>query len=257
FDLGCGRLLRTTLVRLGDEEHLLLVTIHHIVSDGWSIGVLVHEFPLVYDAYRQGIHPLSPSGGTHPLSPSGGTHPLSPSGGTPPLLPELPVQYADFARWQRRWLSEEVLKNHLACWKEALAGAPLVLELPSDRPRPAIQTYRGNTCAVAIPHELTAALEALSRERGVTLFMTLLAAFDVLLCRYSGQEDLLIGTPIAGRDRVEIEGLVGFFAGTLVLRGDLRGNPRGGELLRRVRETALDAYAHQDLPFERLVEELQ
>jgi amino acid adenylation domain-containing protein len=229
FDLERGPLLRVELLRLSAEEHVLLVTMHHIISDGWSIGILIREVAALYAAYVRGEE--SP-------------------------LEELPIQYADFAHWQRTWLQGEVLAAQLDYWRAELADAPTLLELPIDKPRPLVQTFRGDNYPVRLSPELSAQLRDLSRRHGSTLFMTLLSAFDVLLCRYAGQEQVLIGTPIANRNRSEIEGLIGFFVNTLVLRGDVRGNPGFDELLRRVRETALGAYAHQDLPFEKLVEEL-
>ena len=230
FDLSRGRLLRVSLLRLGPEEHVALVTMHHIVSDGWSIGVLVREVAALYSAYVRGEE--SP-------------------------LEELPIQYADFAHRQRGWLQGEVLDAQLGYWRAELADAPTVIDLPIDKPRPPVQTYRGAFQPVQLSTELSAQLRELSRRHVSTLFMTLLAAFDLLLCRYAGQEQVLVGSPIANRNRYETEGLIGFFVNTLVLRGDVRGNPSFRELLRRVRETALAAYAHQDLPFEKLVEELQ
>ncbi|MEO5726492.1 MAG: amino acid adenylation domain-containing protein, partial [Byssovorax sp.] len=228
FDLATGPLLRTTLLRLGVDDHLLLVTMHHIVSDGWSMGVLVHEMAALYEAFLEG---------------------------RPSPLPELSVQYADFATWQRSWLSGEVLARELAYWKERLADAS-PLELPTDRPRPPVQTSRGAHTAVTLPAELVAALVRLSRERGATLFMTLMAAFQVLLARWSGQTDISVGMPVANRNRSEVEPLIGFFVNTLVLRSDLSQGPTFLELLAQVREAALGAYAHQDVPFEKLVEAL-
>jgi amino acid adenylation domain-containing protein len=230
FDLMKGPLLRLSLLRLGAEEHVALVTMHHIVSDGWSIGVLVREVAALYGAYVLGQE--SP-------------------------LEELAIQYADFAHWQRGWLQGEVLAAQLEYWRAELADAPTVIDLPIDKPRPPVQTYHGAHQPFQLSTELSAQLRELSRRHGATLFMTLLAAFDVLLCRYAGQDQVLVGTPIANRNRSETEALIGFFVNTLVLRGDVRGNPSFRELLRRVRETALSAYAHQDLPFEKLVEELQ
>lgn len=229
FDLRQAPLVRATLLTLFPEEQVLLVIVHHIVFDGWSIGVFERELSTLYNAYLAG---------------------------TAPPLPELPIQYVDFAAWQREWFQGEVLERQLRYWKEKLSGSLPVLELPADRPRPAVQTYNGSKLSFTISKELTEALKILSQREGVTLFVTLLAAFDVLLLRYSGQEDLLVGTPIANRNRAEIEELVGFFTNTLVLRSDLSNNPTFRELLRRVHETALGAYAHQDLPFEKLVEEL-
>ncbi|WP_394831236.1 non-ribosomal peptide synthase/polyketide synthase [Pendulispora rubella] len=228
FDLAKGPLLRTTLLRLAPEEHVLLLTMHHIVSDGWSTGVLVQEIAALYGAFLQGA---------------------------PSPLPDLALQYADFAAWQRQWLSGSVMQKHLDYWSAQLANAS-TLELPTDRPRPSVQTFRGRTQPVLLPAPLTEALLRLSRERGVTLFMTLLAAFQVLLSRYSGQTDISVGTPVANRNRREVEPLIGFFVNTLVLRGDLSGQPRFADLLRAVRERALEAYAHQDTPFEKVVEAL-
>jgi non-ribosomal peptide synthetase component F len=203
---------------------------HHIVSDGWSMGVLIRELTTLYAAFNQG----------NTVS-----------------LPELPIQYADFAIWQRQWLQAKMLETQLAYWKQQLDGAPSLLQLPTDRPRPAIQTFRGARHILDIPKPLTEALKALSRQEGVTLFMTLLAAFKTLLHHYTEQNDILVGSPIANRNRPEIEELIGFFVNTLVLRTDLGGNPSFRELLQRVREVALGAYAHQDIPFEQLVNELQ
>jgi amino acid adenylation domain-containing protein len=229
FDLVKGPLLRVSLVRLGAREHVLLFAMHHIVSDGWSMGVLVEEFVKLYRAFSQG----QPS----------------------PLAP-LPIQYVDYAMWQRGWLSGEVLAKQLGYWKEKLAGVP-VLDLPTDRPRPAMQNYEGAGERVIIGPELLAGLKELSRRQGVTLFITLSAAFKAWLHRYSGQADLAVGTPIANRNRGETEGLIGFFANTLVLRTSWEGDPTFRELLAREKETAMEAYEHQDVPFERLVAELQ
>jgi len=230
FDLSRGPLLRVNLLRLQKDEHVVLVTTHHIVSDGWSIGVLVREVAALYSAYVRG--------GESPLE-------------------ELAIQYADFAHWQRNWLQGDVLDAQLDYWRAELADAPTVIDLPIDKPRPPVQTYRGAYHPLQLSTELSAQLRDLSRRHGSTLFMTLLSAFDLLLCRYAGQEQVLVGSPIANRNRSETEALIGFFVNTLVLRGDVRGNPSFSELLRRVREVALGAYAHQDLPFEKLVEELQ
>ncbi|HYU30619.1 MAG TPA: amino acid adenylation domain-containing protein, partial [Thermoanaerobaculia bacterium] len=227
FDLARGPLLRLALVRLAAREHVLLLTLHHIVSDGWSMGVLLREIAALCAAFGQG---------------------------RPSPLPGLPVQYADFAVWQRDWLQGEVLEAQLAFWKERLAGAPRLLELPTDRPRPAVQTYNGAALPVALAPTLSEAVRALCQDEGATPFMTLLAAWAVLLGRHASQEDVLVGSPIAGRNRREIEELIGFFVNTLVLRSDLSDAPSFRALLTRVRTTALDAYAHQDLPFERIVE---
>ncbi|MCP4656984.1 MAG: amino acid adenylation domain-containing protein, partial [bacterium] len=235
FDLARGPLMRALLVRLGDEEHLLSLSMHHIVCDGWSMGILFHELTTLYRVLLAG---------------------------EPSPLEALPVQYADYAVWQRQWLRGEVLEARIDYWKRQLGGAPTALDLPTDRPRPARQSFRGRTLAAHLPETLTREVEALSRRRGATLYMTLLAAFKVLLGRWSGQTDVLVGTPIANRTRVEIEGLIGFFINTLVLRTDLSGDsghrePTFEELLKRVVHNTLGAYEHQDLPFERLVEELQ
>ncbi|MFW9262285.1 amino acid adenylation domain-containing protein, partial [Nostoc sp. CALU 546] len=230
FDLAHDALIRATLIVLSPTEHWLLVCMHHVVSDGWSIGVFVQELQALYNAYSIG----QPS----------------------PLLP-LPIQYADFAIWQRQWLQGEVLQNHLSYWEKQLANAPTFLPLPTDRPRPAVQTFNGSYHVLTLSVELTQRLLELSQQQGCTLFMTLLAAYNTLLYRYTGQEDILVGTPIANRDRTELEGLIGFFVNTLVMRTDLVGNPSFNELLLRLRETAFGAYAHQDLPFEMLVEALQ
>ncbi|TSC26813.1 amino acid adenylation domain-containing protein, partial [Corallococcus sp. Z5C101001] len=229
FQLATGPLLRVKLLKLAEEEHILLLVMHHIVSDGWSMGVLVREMAASYEAFA--------------------------SGGTP-SLPELPVQYADYAGWQRGWLQGEVLEKKLAYWKQQLSGAPAALELPTDRPRPAVQTSHGASVQVKVGRELTATLKALALQEGTTPFMVLLAAWQTLLARYSGQDDVSVGTPIAGRQRAETEGLIGFFVNTLVLRTKLDGDPTFRELLGRVRETTLGAYAHQEVPFEKLVEEL-
>jgi amino acid adenylation domain-containing protein/thioester reductase-like protein len=230
FDLARGPLLRATLLQLGEAEHVLLVTMHHIVSDGWSIGVMIRELATLYEAFSTGK--ASP-------------------------LPPLPIQYADFAHWQRQWLQGEVLAAQLSYWQQQLAGAQTVLELPTDRPRPTVQTFRGASLFLALPEPLSQKLKSLSQRSGVTLFMTLLAAFQTLLYRYTGQEDICIGSPIANRNRSETEDLIGFFVNTLILRTDMSENPSFQELLGRVREMTLGAYAHQDLPFEQLVEALQ
>jgi amino acid adenylation domain-containing protein len=229
FDLGRGPLLRTSLLKLGAEEHVLLLTMHHIVSDGWSAGVLVREMGALYAAYAQG--------GESPLE-------------------ELAIQYGDYARWQREWLQGEVLEEQLGYWREQLAGAPPVLELPTDRPRPPSPTLRGGREMFTIPEGTAEVLRALGRREGATLFMTLLAAFDVLLSRYTGQDDIVVGTPIAGRTRAEVEGLIGFFVNTLVVRARVEAGLSFREVLGRVKEACLGAYAHQDVPFEKLVEEL-
>ncbi|WP_420128652.1 amino acid adenylation domain-containing protein, partial [Longimicrobium sp.] len=230
FDLAAGPLFRAALLRLGAEDHVLLLGMHHIVSDGWSMGVLFREMSALYAAYREGR--ASP-------------------------LPELAVQYADFAVWQREQLAGDGLDRQLSYWRERLAGAPELLELPADHPRPPVQTYRGATVPVDFSVQLLERLQALGRREGSTLYMMLLGAFTVLLSRYGGSEDIVVGSPIAGRTRKETEALIGFFVNTLVLRTDLSGDPSFRETLRRVREATLGAYAHQEVPFEKLVAELQ
>ena len=230
FDLTQGPCLRVSLLRLGDEEHVALVTMHHIVSDGWSTAIFVKEFVAFYEAARAG---------------------------RPAALASLPIQYADYAHWQREWLQGEALESQLDYWKRTLGGALPVLELPTDRARPVEPTLGGEKLFRKLPGELYEALGALSRREGVTLYMTLLAAFQTLLYRYTGQNDLIVGTAIAGRNRTEVEGLIGVFINMLVLRTDLSGNPTFRELMGRVREVTLEAYAHQEIPFEKVVEELQ
>ena len=230
FDLKEGPLFRTTLIRLSENEHILLVCTHHIVSDGWSAAILLLELGALYDAY---IHQQ------------------------PSSLPELKIQYADYAVWQRNWLDEERMATHASFWKRHLAGAPLVLELPADKQRPAVQTFAGADFLLRLSHDLTSALKALSQQAGVTPFMTLMAAFQLFLARYCGREDIVVGTDLANRNRVELEALIGFFVNLLPGRIDLSGNPTFNELLARARSTMLDVYAHQEFPFEKLVEELR
>ncbi|RKG96951.1 amino acid adenylation domain-containing protein, partial [Corallococcus carmarthensis] len=230
FDLAAGPLARLTLLTLGAEEHVLLLCMHHAIGDGWSMSILVREVTALYEAFRQG----QPS----------------------PLTP-LPVQYPDFAVWQRGWLQGEVLDAQLAWWTQQLAGAPQALALPTDKPRPPQRSARGATFPVRLPLKLSEAVEALAQAEGATPFMVLLAAFQTLLHRYSGQEDLLVGTSIAGRRHAETEGLIGFFVNTLVLRARFDGRPSFRKLLSQVRTTTLGAYEHQDIPFERLVEAVQ
>ena len=256
FDLQRGPLLRATLLRLGPEEHVLLLTMHHIVSDGWSMSVLVRELCALYAAFSA----VAPSPSPPSPSPSPSPSPPSPS----PSLGGLAIQYADYAVWQREWLAGEVLEAQLGYWKKVLGGPLPVLELPTDRPRPPVQSHRGARHVFTLSPDLLAALEALSRQENVTLFMTLLGAFQTLLHRYSGQRDIIVGSPIAGRHLAETEGLteglIGFFVNTLALRTDFRevgGRLDFRSLLGRVREVTLGAYGHQDLPFERLVEELR
>ena len=232
FSLSSGPVLRTLLLRLEAQEHLLLVNVHHIAADGWSLGVLVRELADLYSASRRGDAP--------PFR----------------ALPELPVQYADFAAWQRRKLSGEALGREVAWWRERLRGLP-ALELPTDRPRPEVQTFRGGEVPVALGADLSRDLDALARREGVTPFMVLLAGFSALLSCWSGQRDFAVGAPVAGRDRRETEGLIGFFVNSLVLRCNLRGDPDFRSLLRRTREAAVEAYGHQELPFEKLVDGLQ
>jgi acyl carrier protein len=226
FSLARGPLLRALLLKLADTEHVLVLNLHHIVSDGWSMGVLVREVVALYEAFCQG---------------------------RPSPLPELPVQYADFAAWQRQWLQGEALEAQFSYWRQQLAGAPQVLELPTDRPRPAMQSYRGATLWRLMPAALGQALQAFCQREGVTSFMALLAGFQSLLSRYSGQTDIVVGTDIAGRTHADTEGLIGFFVNQLVMRGDLSGDPSFRELLGRARQASLGAYAHQDIPFEELV----
>jgi amino acid adenylation domain-containing protein len=230
FDLSKGPLLRMSLLKLGEEDYALLLTMHHIISDGWSIGVLIREVATLYEAFAKGSR--SP-------------------------LPELSIQYADFACWQREWLRAEELERQLSYWREQLTGAPPVLEMPTDRTRPPAPSHLGARCSIALTKSLSDALRELCQSEGVTPFMLLLATFQTLLSRYTGQEDISVGSPIAGRTRAEIEPLIGFFINTLVLRTDLSGNPSFRELLQRVKTIALGAYGHQDVPFEKLVEELQ
>ncbi|MFL5385473.1 MAG: amino acid adenylation domain-containing protein [Longimicrobiaceae bacterium] len=230
FDLATGPLFRATLLRLGVEGHELLLTLHHIVIDGWSMELLRRELAVLYAAYAEGRE--SP-------------------------LPEPAVQYADFAVWQRERLRGAVLDRQLAWWKERLAGASEVLELPADRPRPAVRTQRGGSVSTLLPAEVVERLEALARAEGATLFMVLLGAFQALLSMYGGGDDVVVGTPVAGRTRPEVEGVIGCFVNTLVLRTEVGGDPSFRELVRRVREVTLGAYDHQEVPFERLVAELR
>ena len=230
FDLSRGPLLRATLLRLAGTDHVLVLTMHHIISDGWSLGLLFTELTTLYQAYA--------TGNSSPL-------------------PELPFQYADYSEWQRQYLQGNTLANLLDYWKQQLAGAPPLMELPADRPRGALLNRSGATQSFRLSAEISEGLRSLARRQDVTLFMVLLAAFKTLLHRYTGVSDLVIGVPIANRNRAEIENLIGFFVNTLVLRTDLSGDPTFKELLGRVRKVTLEAYAHQDLPFEKLVEEIQ
>ncbi|HYH82759.1 MAG TPA: condensation domain-containing protein, partial [Longimicrobium sp.] len=230
FDLAAGPLFRASLLRLGEDDHVLLLSMHHIVSDEWSMGVLSRELSVLYEAYR---------------------------GGRESPLPELAVQYADYAAWQREQLEGAALDRQLGYWRERLADAPALLELPTDHPRPAVQTFRGAHERAELSLELLERLEALGRSEGATLNMVLLGAFQVLLSKYSGSEDVVVGSLGAGRTRKEVEATIGFFVNTLVLRTDLSGDPGFREVLRRAREVTLGAHEHQEVPFERLVAELQ
>jgi amino acid adenylation domain-containing protein len=230
FNLTQAPLLRAKLLRLEAEDHVLLLTMHHIVSDAWSAAVFQQEFIALYQAS---------------------------SSGTPCTLPELTIQYVDYAYWQRQWLQGKTLETQLTFWRDQLAGAPPVLTLPTDRPRPQIRTFRGGHHTAALPKSLVEELNLLSRREGVTLFMTLLAVFQMLLARYSGQEDIVIGTDVANRPTIETERLIGVFINLLPLRCDLSGNPTFGALLGRVRNNTLACYAHQEMPFDKLVEELR
>jgi len=230
FNFSSDLMLRASVLKLDAAEYILLLMTHHVAIDGWSFGVFFSELSALYKAF---------------------------SGGTPSPLSQLPIQYADYAAWQREWLQGEVLTHQLEYWRSHLAGAPQVLELPTDRPRPSTESHRGAHYSFSIPREVSEGLGALSRHQGTTLYMTLLSGFVVLLSRYSGQQDLLVGTPVANRNRAEIEELIGLFLNTLVLRNDLSGDPTVQELLARVRERCLNAYAHQELPFEMLVEDLR
>ncbi|MFZ0538832.1 MAG: amino acid adenylation domain-containing protein, partial [Candidatus Sulfotelmatobacter sp.] len=230
YDLGNAPLLRARLLKLAYDEHVLLLNFHHIAFDWWSVGVFEKELAALYGSFLRGKE-------TSPL-------------------PELPLQYVDFAAWQRRWLQGEILQEHLDYWQKKLSGTLPVLELPTEHPRPAVQTYNGSFSRSTLSGKLTESLKTLSQREGITLFTTLLAAFKVLLQRYTGQDDILVGAPIAGRNSAEIEGLIGFFVNTLVMRTDLSGDPTFRQLLQRVQETTVGAYAHQDLPFDKLVEVL-
>ena len=245
FQLDKPPLLRVKLLRLTSQSHVILITLHHIVADGWSMGVLVKELGILYQERKKQEKNQKDKSTLFPVPRS-----LFP-------LNELPIQYADFAAWQRKWLQGEVRQNQLNYWQKQLQNAPNLLELPTDYPRPAVQTARGGNLRFELSLELSQALKHLSQKSGCTLFMTLLAAFQTLLYRYSNNEDIVVGTAIANRNRTELEGLIGCFANTLAVRTDLSGNPSFSELLQRVKDVALGAYAHQDLPFEQLVDELQ
>lgn len=230
FDLAEGPPLRASLLKLSEADHILLLTMHHIISDGWSKQVLFREIGVLYEAFTEG---------------------------KPSPLPELTIQYADYAVWQRGWLQGEVLEKQLSYWREQLRGAPAVLELPTDRPRPAVQTYRGASQLIVLSKDLSEQLKELSRKENVTLYMTLLAAFQILLWRYTNQDDIVVGTHLANRTPIETEGLLGFFVNLLVLRTNLSGNPSFHELLGRVREVTLGAYSHHDVSFDELVKDLK
>lgn len=230
FNLSRDLMLRATLFRLSQEEHLLLLVMHHIASDAWSLNLLLNELGRLYTSYATGLDTN---------------------------LPPLPIQYGDFAQWQKDWLKEDNLNNHLQYWKEQLKNIPPLLQLPTDRTRPVIQTYRGARLTYLMPAEMYESLVALGKQNGATLFMTLLATFKILLHRYTGQEEIVVGSPIAGRIRSETENLIGFFVNTLVLRSRLPADLTFQDLLAQMRETALQAFAHQDVPFEKLVEELR
>jgi amino acid adenylation domain-containing protein len=230
FDLAKDLMLRTLLVRMADEEYQLLFSLHHIATDGWSKEVMYRDLGLLYDGFDKGV---------------------------PAALPPLPIQYRDFAAWQQEWLKGEAFAKHLAFWKERLAGAPPLLELPTDFARPAVQTSRGRHRRFAIPKRVGDAVKALGLQEGATPFMILLAAFQTLLFRYTGQDDVVVGSPIAGRNHLDLEGIIGYFSNTLALRTSLSGDPSFRKLLQRVRETALQAYDHQEMPFEKLVIELK
>ncbi|HSU17608.1 non-ribosomal peptide synthetase [Longimicrobium sp.] len=230
FDLAAGPVFRARLIRQGEREHVLSLVLHHIATDAWSGGIILRELEALYDAFRRG---------------------------QPSPLPPLPMRYAEFAARQRQWLSGPALERQLEFWRARLAGAPALLELPADRPRPAVQDTAGALLPFVLPADAATLARAAARREGATLFMVLLAAFQALLHRWTGEEDVVVGTPIANRARPELEGLAGFFGNTLALRGDLSGDPTFAALLRRVRDATLDAYAHPDVPFEKLVDALK
>jgi len=230
FNLAADMMLRVSVVRLDAQDHAVLLTMHHIASDGWSMGILLNELTTLYDSYCKSEEAT---------------------------LPALPVQYVDYAAWQREWLQGEVLEEQLSYWKQRLGDGSPVLQLPLDKPRPFLQSYNGARQRFFVSSSVSEKLKMLGRQEGTTLFMTLVAAFQTFLYRYTGQEDISVGTPVAGRTRQEVEGLIGFFVNTLVLRTELNGDPTFRELLRRVREICLGAYAHQEVPFEKLVEQIQ
>ncbi|OLF04227.1 hypothetical protein BLA60_41785, partial [Actinophytocola xinjiangensis] len=228
FDLAAGPLLRVLVVQLANDDHMLVVNMHHIVTDAWSLDVLVRELNELYPAAKTGQKPN---------------------------LPELPVQYTDYAAWQRSSLQGDLLEGHVEFWRRSLAGVEL-LELPTDRPRPSRRSGAGATCQFVVPAQTAGGLRDIARQYDASLFMVGMTALQMLLTRYTGQTDIAVGTPITGRNRTEVEELIGFFLNTLVIRGDLTGNPTFTDLLNQTREVTLDAFDHQDLPFEHLVEEL-
>ena len=230
FDLSTGPLIRASVVTLSPVLHVLLLTVHHIVSDSWSQGILVRELAALYRAF---------------------------SLGEPSPLADLPLQYADYALWQREWLQGDVLQQQLDYWQRRLIGAPPTLELPTDRPRPAVASFKGGAVSFELSPQLSRSLQELAQRERATPYMVLLAAFFVLLSRWSGQKDLLIGSPLAGRRHRQLEPLIGFFVNTLIMRGELSASPTFTDFLAQVKETTLGAYAHQDVPFEQLVDELQ
>ncbi|WP_193197122.1 non-ribosomal peptide synthetase [Nostoc sp. MG11] len=260
FDLSCQSLLRAKILHLNDKNYQFLVTLHHIIADGWSISILIKELTALYEAFSTGKLSVR----SRSVSQTDTTRSLLPQRGTP--LPELPIQYQDFVNWQRQWLDFERIQSLLTYWKQKLGGDLTVLNLPTDRPRRSftschqtspVQTFKGAQAKLVLSQILIKELKNLSNRQGVTLFMTLLAAFKALLYRYTGQTDILVGSPIASRNRAEIESLIGFFVNVLVLRTDLSGELSFQELLARVKSTASEAYIHQDLPFGKLVQELQ
>jgi hypothetical protein len=230
FDLSKGPLLRARIVKLSAEDHVLLVTMHHIVSDAWSAAIFLQEMSALYSAF---------------------------SAGKPSPLPELAVQYGDYAAWQRKFLQGPALDRQLSYWREHLKGAPPLLQLPSDRPRPSVRKFEGTYEPIPLAKDVAVAVKAFSQREGVTPFMTLLAAFNGLLARYSGQEHIVLGTDIANRTTAETERMIGFFINLLPVHADLSGDPSFHEMVSRVREVALGAYAHQDIPFDKLVEDLR
>jgi len=230
FDLSVAPLLRAVLITLDDEDHVLLLTMHHIVSDAWSATIFMQELRDLYTPY---------------------------SSGTVPSLPQLTLQYADYAAWQREWLSGDTLNKQLAFWRERLSGAPPLLTLPTDHPRPERQSFEGAISRFQLSPELTIALKAICRKEGVTLFMVLLAGYQILLSRLSGQEQVVVGTDSANRFSVETERMIGFFINLLALKTNFEGNPTFRDVLAQVRETTLACYAHQEMPFDKIVEELR